>query len=238
MQGSPSNQRQAGSASYMALQSYSEHAYLLWLLALCRLMGSSFVDVAAIKEGNKGTSTTSYNVLWWLDLILGPLSVLLFLTMCLTMGWTVSSIDSLSFIVAEQQGAMHWVLFLTLNVIYLLHVPPPHPPPSSQGGSADSKVASMLWVLGKTLVLVGGCLSFHLSLGGDVSASRQQHLLGSTFDFYILRKWSSMDVFGRASSNGYMTGVDILRTFLQLWMGLHVGRWFICISAVLLDRLR
>ena len=41
-------------------------------------------------------------------------------------------------------------------------------------------------------------------------------------DFYVLRKWGSMDVFGNASSSGNFAGVDVLRTLLQPGWGF---RW-------------
>ena len=34
------------------------------------------------------------------------------------------------------------------------------------------------------------------------------------------------------------TWVDAVRVLMQLWMGLHTGRWFACLGALVLDRLK
>lgn len=140
-QGSPSNTRQAGSSNYLAMQSYSEYAYLLWLLALCRLTGSSFgmmTNVVSHPMHANGKPNTTVERRSWamqvLDTSLGIYSALLMILILCTL--SVSQCPPYGgddrgegrhtqclYGTHVQQGAeqqlQQWILYLALNAVYL-----------------------------------------------------------------------------------------------------------------------
>ena len=142
------------------MQSYSEYAYLLWLLTLCRLMGSSFGAVLACGPPPKNRPSSTA-----LDLLDGTLSLAssgAFVILCCTLGLAATVSDS-SPIRPDQQW-LQWALFLLLCTAHLVGDNPAAGLVQRPGSHNTLRIVGP--VAARAVVLALGCTAFHLWLGG------------------------------------------------------------------------
>jgi hypothetical protein len=155
--------------------------------------------------------------------------------------------EDMSSTVRTDQQWMQLYLFLFLSWAYLL--------PLNEQSVPDAPFYVQL--VGRTILLILGCIGFHLALG----ERRTGTLVDSkaSLDFYALQQWGSLhtlegmsekrSAWPLAPSNGGQEALqgglwwwsrlllESLKAALQLWMALHSAKWFQIIVHMVTSRL-
>ena len=217
-QGQPEEKRtKANGTKFSALETFSEHAYTLPLLAACRLACASFrMDPAASSSSlSSTTSSTTTTFLKHLDWLLSLSSLVVLSVLMFTLPYN----DSTATWVSERWA--QWLLFLLLAFTHLTQVRWRHAHTCmiKEGACGligfdfqDSFVAFSRPVdaLVRGGILIAGCAAFDYALGEVEPRGNKGAMKNTVFEFYPLRTWAS------SNRNAQVA--------LQFWAGLVACR--------------
>ena len=200
-----SNRKKANSTLLSSIETYSEHAYTLPLLAACRLAYASFgMDARAAGSSQKKTRT----FLLYMDLVLGFTCVLVF-AMLLAFG--IAGVDD-SHSTGFSQGNtiarfLQWVLFLQLAFTHLCQ---------DDFIVFDRRADCLL--RGGTLVL--RCIAFHLQLPSGTTQKLP------AFDYYTLKMWAARTSHDASSASSMLLWMweELQVVLLRMWAALLACR--------------
>jgi hypothetical protein len=238
----------AGSAYYRNVETYSEHAWMLMLMAACRIAYRMTVRTTAENQdvhrhdddvdddnddGEKaGRVQKVAKKVGTVVLFCGA-----YAAFCISLAMTGAKENVvMNTWVTPEQRVSQWIMFLLLyasaagwaDARYMDGSRPLARvlrPPSLHGASQEGTGPSPWWwwePIVRAFAIGMAMLAFRLHDGDAEVDFTEQSRAGNTLDFFSLRRWGSM----RHASGTSSHAQRMLQGMVQIWMALLVGLWF------------
>lgn len=229
-QGYPSTSERSSSLGasdfYQNVVSYAEHAYMLVLMAVCRIVAAVTrnEEKGIMRQDNKSRQG-------WLEPGLNGACIAMFVVSCVALLATGGDENLVmnTWVVGAEQWWMHWLLFgILLASYYLWDDTAEEGGDDDDGhGSDDDDALLKRWIdpACRLLAVVVACVAFHVHMMPSSSEKVRQARFNA-IDYFSLRRLGSLrDFFTVADVETWW--IVLLRGFtVQLWIALVAGRWF------------